>query len=278
MEIKNNNLQHIILYFSPAGTTEVVAQRIARVLEREDQAYTLVDLTGDYKIQPEWRHACLWLGSPVYCDHALPLIHDFIQKLPVPHFAYSVPFVTWGGVTSGLALPEMANDLNNKGYKVLGAAKVLAQHSSLWFSAQPLGAHHPNEEDLKQLDQLVKLMVKKIQENKGEGLNLAQLDYLSPALKEDAQKKSLPKVKEQSPPRQVDPSRCKGCGICVDICPVKAITLKNYPKISSACILCLQCVRHCPTKAFPMNESLTETRLNAMASVSDEEKKTKIFY
>ena len=50
---------------------------------------------------------CLWIGFPGYCDHALPLIEDAICNMPPKCSGFAVPFVTWGGMISGLALPEL---------------------------------------------------------------------------------------------------------------------------------------------------------------------------
>ncbi|MFX1418122.1 MAG: 4Fe-4S binding protein [Promethearchaeota archaeon] len=53
---------------------------------------------------------------------------------------------------------------------------------------------------------------------------------------------------------EVDPDLCTGCGTCVDICPMKAIKLKN--DISSIkrkrCIGCGNCVAKCPSEAIKM--------------------------
>lgn len=54
----------------------------------------------------------------------------------------------------------------------------------------------------------------------------------------------------------VDNERCKGCGVCVSICPVKAISLNNkvnsmgynycYMENPDVCIGCAACGMVCP--------------------------------
>ena len=44
---------------------------------------------------------------------------------------------------------------------------------------------------------------------------------------------------------------CSGCGICVAVCPVKAITLEKEngflrPKINDLCVNCGKCIAMCP--------------------------------
>jgi 2-oxoglutarate ferredoxin oxidoreductase subunit delta len=52
----------------------------------------------------------------------------------------------------------------------------------------------------------------------------------------------------------IDHKRCKVCGICVNMCPVKNYTIKNY-KLNELgqCIACLQCERYCPDMALAID-------------------------
>ena len=102
--------------------------------------------------------ACLFIGSPVYASHAVPAVMDFITSLPAGTGCCSVPFVTWGAVTSGMALSEMAEALAAKGYPAMAAAKIVAEHSLLWQSDNPLGKGRPDADD----DRSVRDMVKKV--------------------------------------------------------------------------------------------------------------------
>lgn len=60
----------------------------------------------------------------------------------------------------------------------------------------------------------------------------------------------------------VNKSRCKGCYLCVDICPKKAISVdehvneKGYLPVNvdlSLCIACGSCYRICPDYVFTIN-------------------------
>ena len=51
---------------------------------------------------------------------------------------------------------------------------------------------------------------------------------------------------------QIDEDKCVGCGLCVDVCPVEAITLENdKAKVDEEkCTECGQCVEECPNEAI----------------------------
>jgi len=113
--MENNDKRALIVYSSPAGTTRHVAQVIMNTLNSLGYQHRVSDLGNrddhsklNSQIKDLVNGCCLWIGSPVYAGHAVPPITDFISQLPVSKGGYAVPFVTWGGVSSGVALHEMA--------------------------------------------------------------------------------------------------------------------------------------------------------------------------
>lgn len=178
---------HYIAWFSAAGTTRQVADELYALLRQRGIEAHKIDLSPGggtdiaalgAKVNTD---ACLWLGGPVYVDHAVPQVLEFIQALPegAPnHCAAAVPFVTWGAVCSGVALPEMAQELKRKGWRSIGAAKVLAQHSSMWISSTPLAQGHPDPNDRTLLEMLIDNVLHKLDAERPQALRSEVLNYL----------------------------------------------------------------------------------------------------
>jgi predicted Fe-Mo cluster-binding NifX family protein/ferredoxin len=54
----------------------------------------------------------------------------------------------------------------------------------------------------------------------------------------------------------VDPDKCTGCGICVDVCPAGAIEVNKQAVVDAeACTGCAACVSECPNGAIILTQS-----------------------
>ena len=51
---------------------------------------------------------------------------------------------------------------------------------------------------------------------------------------------------------KIDSQKCTGCGICVDVCPLEAISLNDGIAVidEDTCTKCGLCVNECPTNAI----------------------------
>lgn len=249
-------MQFYVVYFSPAGTTGHAARIIREELALLGAQFSLVNLNdaansfagGSLPGTPQ--DSCLFIGSPVYAGHAVPAVMDFIAGLPKGIHCCSVPFVTWGAVTSGVALFEMARALEEKGYPVRGAIKIVAEHSLLWQSENPLGKGRPAAADDDKVRTLVKQVVGALAADQSACLSASALNYQSEALQKIFAGLSINAVRKVLPQLTVQPELCTRCGVCVAACPVGAVELAEKPVFNERCIACYNCLRACPEQAL----------------------------
>jgi ferredoxin/flavodoxin len=277
-------MHHFVVYCSPSGSTRRVAGVIADKLADLGLATGVFDL-GESRDRQELEKLCsdlpsprcLWIGTPVYVDHMVPPVQNFIMSLPKDGETYAVPFITWGGVNSGVTLAEMGSSLMEKGSTLLGAAKVLAVHSSMWALEHPLGEGHPDSGDDAAVRKLVDAVHEKLASGTKAPLPLKVLDYQSDAIKEAARKKNIAMAKKAYAKLEADVEKCTQCGQCAAMCPAGAITLNPYPQFAEECFICLKCVRECPEGAIPQDMVTAGKRILDMAAAVNEPPRTDIF-
>lgn len=275
----------IIVYCSPGGTT----RRVARAMGDQFRELGIASQEVDLGARPDMeavlaaiertsQDLCLVTGSPVYAAHAVPPVTEFVARLPEGSGIPAVPFVTWGGACSGTALLEMGQALAAKGLVPVGAAKVLAVHSMMWRSADPIGAGHPDVED----ERLVRDLVVKVHDKLRRGERCAiPLEALCPypdAARAEMAKTTLARAAAHMPSREVVADRCTECGLCAEGCPTGALALDPLPVFGKSCIYCYRCVRECPEDALQADLSVVEERIRERARQFDEQPLSQVFY
>ena len=273
-----------IIYCSPAGSTKHVSQVICTTLDTLGHHPVMLDLcnTEDAaavktQISKSSQDILLFVGSPVYAFHAVPPVMEFIEQLPDTRKGYSVPFVTWGAVTSGIALHEMGKRLSEKGYPVIGAAKIVATHSLMWQFAHPLGEGRPDADDDKKVAELVENITAKLKSPQVITVPIAELNYQPEEIYNAMSKLSIKAARQMLPQRHIIKEKCTKCPVCIEICPVGAITLDPFPCFGDNCIACYNCMQLCPEKAIAADFSPMEGWLKQKAKEFIEDTQLKIF-
>ena len=279
---------NIIVYLSPAGTSKQIAGFIAGAIEKKGLKSELFDLSEANSkkslinaVKQLKKEDCLWIGSPIYAGHILPPVADFLADLPELSDVAAVPFVTYGGVNSGMGLYEMAKVLTNKGLCIPGAAKVLAVHSLLWFVDNPPGKGHPGQEEEQLINKLVNTVLEKIAKTESSGyLSTEDLNYQPQKTQELVKGAGIFALKQKMPPITFDEEKCTSCGICAEVCPTENIRLDPFPvfKSTDTCLFCFNCIRSCETKALDNKAlSIMEKMIAGRIKEFAEPAETKIF-
>ena len=117
-----------IVVFSSSGNTLKVAKMLEKSLETKNIAVQVVNIrfsenfSAPHRVQQFLQehvteHDVLCIGSPVYAHHFQYHVKDVIAALPDTKDGWGkfvVPFVTYGGISSGIALEEAGKLLKNQ--------------------------------------------------------------------------------------------------------------------------------------------------------------------
>ena len=257
-----------IIVFSPTGNTLKVAEMLKSDLKGNGNSVQLLDITGNGKLLQEKRykeflsknvktHDVLLIGAPVYAHHLHYNMIEVIKSLPKADGKWSklaVPFVTYGGISSGIALYEAAKTLRKTGRIVVSGMKINAFHAMSRILSTQQNGGMPGDEAIPLIQQLTRRIT---------GLSAdtcrditKELDYQKAKNRIKARLIFREKLWQNHfyPELKYNEELCTGCGSCVSVCPVQRLELKDrrilIGKNGLACIHCTQCVYTCPAAAL----------------------------
>lgn len=262
-----------IIVFSPTGNTYKLAKMLSEGLTQKGAKVQLVDFTRDATIFRQKKrseyletnieeHEVLMIGGPVYSHHMQYQVLDFIKALPQPGGKWgnlAIPFTTYGKISSGEALYEAARLIKETGRKNVLGMKVEAMHCYTKKWDKKINDGMPGTETLPYVERLVTEIIML------EGRNYDTLEDISYAFdyqSKTARFKANFLLREKFMHRYIFPSvrfnydKCKSCGKCEKVCPVKCLQMKNELPIqvdSQACIHCAECFHSCTSKAINLN-------------------------
>lgn len=272
-----------IVTFSPSGHTGKVASILKDVLVQRhhqvehlemarkkiiDQPQALQTYLADSLGDPD----LLMVGGPVYVGHLQAKTMQVIKALPRPSRwtgKAAVPFVTWGGRTTGLALKEAAQALRETGrFNVMGL-KFLSYHTMSKGFEKPINAGLPSD------------MARNVAEEFADRLQdidlelpqdvSVKLDYQPARPKIEATLFSEALFQSMFMPNvSILVDKCTRCKTCVKRCPVQIIDLVgNGPPSrsnrSGGCIHCGECFFKCPEGAVVYDAAKFESHVTKVA-------------
>lgn len=261
-------------YLSPSGSTRKTGRGICSLLEERGYDTLEFDLAryrgreGEV-LEGVAASSLLLIGSPVYANHAAGPVVELVETLPFGNGKPALAYVTYGGVSKGSSLYQLAGILDARGFRVLGLAEVLAAHSMMFRDPDPIAKGHPNDEDWETLAAWIETLSGKLGEDGGGAVSYA--DTRPPGKVGrvlDATVFTPGVMRHFWPPIRFYPEKCTSCGACQATCPVGR--LDDLPRIDETvrCLFCYQCVRHCPEGAFDAATKLMHPAVRMLSRVS----------
>lgn len=268
-----------VCFFSPTGTTKIVATRMAEWLaekltvEVEMCPYTLPRERA--KLPTFERGDVVLWATPVYAGRIPNKTLDFVRTALANAKGLAlngVALVTFGNRAYDNALAELVGLMQENDMRMIGAAAMVTRHS---FS-DTLGAGRPNAEDWKLLEGFAAQVAERIVMG---GTMEAQVPgeahpekYYTP-LKTNQAPAGFLKAKPSC-----DAELCNHCGKCVDVCPMGSIIWGDgLPRFEGICIKCQACRRECPTGAIAFMDSEYQSHVAMIEQTFAEPKRAEFF-
>lgn len=268
----------LIITFSPSGNTEKVGEQLKKGLLSQGIDVQYLNITGNNEyfkstnkelflesvVKP---HDLLIIGSPVYAHHLQYHIQDLISILPKPNYKWSeavIPFVTYGGISSGIALEEAGKLFLQRGRKTIFGAKICMSHK---MTRAFLDKEYDCSNSKSVNDTINKIVIKISEFDKcnivDKSKKLAyksRIDFIKANVIFDEKKwhaKRYPSV-------LIHDNKCSRCLACVKDCPVGHLTIEKSNKVVKSkhhdCIHCFNCVVACKENAVYLKGDLEKAK------------------
>jgi Pyruvate/2-oxoacid:ferredoxin oxidoreductase delta subunit len=240
-----NNI--ILAVFTGTGNTLVAAEHLARRLTDEGKSIHLVPMDKPELLEAGGfdKDATLGLVVPVACFTTYPTVWRFIDSLPAGEGRGVFFLATMGGMGAGMQGP-VGRALTRKGYRLTTAATVAMCGN--------YGAGAPAPDRREAVFTKTRLRVDGFADRLLAGRDSWSRGWLNP-VSTLFYWLGLKKISFGGFRRfftaTVDKATCTGCALCAELCPERAIVMKDgKAEIGSACQSCQRCVGFCPVGAI----------------------------
>jgi len=239
--MKNKNVK--IYVFSGTGNTLFIAKKISEVLNNNSCVSVVYRLEA---VNPKTINldSTIGIGFTVACWNTYPFVRKWIDDLPNGNGTEVFLFNSMGD-SSLKMISHVSKILQKKDYTVIASSEFVMPNNFLLIE-------NDNKKELKLSKTMPKVekFAKSIAENNCSVVKpnvISSIFFIVTTFIISLWKmKSSQKIIKF----KIDKNKCNKCNICVDICPVGNISMKEYPEFSMHCQFCVRCISYCPQKAI----------------------------
>jgi len=240
--MQNNKID--IYFFTGTGNTYLAAKKIADVLTKAGSEARLLNIENSKPENIDLGRT-IGIAYPTACWNTYPFVNRFINSLPKANGTPAFVFTTMGN--SSFKSPDViAIRLAAKGYKIIAAESFKSPNNWIMIENDKKQAVK-----IERASSLAAGFAKKIAEGTAEFKKPGILHRVGFVISSFVTRRWEKKIWQRLIRFKADKKLCTKCGLCVKICPVKNISMQDYPVFNgNKCQLCLRCFSYCPAKAI----------------------------
>lgn len=243
--------------FSPTGSSLEASGHIIEPFGGEKIVIDLCEEIAD-EIQIEQDAICIF-SAPCYGGRIPKTARERLQKIRGTRTP-AVVCVTFGNRAFEDALLELSDVVSENSFEVVAGCAVVTEHNIMHI----YGQGRPNDADKEQMQKFGADIIQKLKELKKD----------KPYIPGNHPYKEWHGV---TTPIIVDENNCTNCGVCVQKCPVKAISSNGYTIDTEACISCMRCIKICPAKCRSVSEDCVNGLIAKVGRFCEERKENQFY-
>ena len=241
----------MIFYFSGCGNSRHVAETLATGLN--DQLVFIPEAEREkryeYTLAEEER---LGFVFPLYSWAPPKLVLDFIGKMNLNAKPSYVYFVCTCGDNCGQTEKVFRQSLESKGWKLAACCSLQMPETYIGMPGFKLDTKENAQRKIANADAKIETLLPRLLDKEPfsdmivGGMAWLKSKLVNPGFNRFATDDSKYRSTEQ----------CIHCGRCVEVCPLKNITLEEgRPLWHGHCTICMACYHHCPVNAIQYGKS-----------------------
>jgi ferredoxin len=234
-----------IYFFTGTGNTYLAAKKIADVFHEEGCIVTLSDIVKSNSKKINLLNI-IGIGFPVICWNTFPIVKNFINSMPKSDGTEIFIFTTMGNSSLNTAA-NFGNILKNKGYSLIGTHDFLMPNNFIAVQKEEKNILKRKKAYVN-MECYTKELINGIRKEGKTNLFFKICFTISDFIMNIWDKSLFQKIIKFD----IIERRCKGCGLCIRICPVKNISFEyRYPVFNGKkCQICMRCISYCPSSAI----------------------------
>lgn len=234
------------IYLSGTGNTKHCIEKLTNLL---DTSAKVIPLEANNVIEVIKNNDMIILGYPTQFSNAPYMVRNFIKSNSFLWKDKKILCVATMGLFSGDGAGCTARLLKKYGAIILGGLHI-HMPDSVCDSKLLKKTTQQNKEIVIQADRKLELVASQIKQGKYPKNGITFISHIIGLFGQRLW--FYRKTTGYSDKLKISKD-CIGCGLCVSICPMKNISIKNDKAVANEkCTMCYRCISSCPKKAITL--------------------------